>query len=208
MHFSLKHKGRELNLPRSPSVKISAGPWLNRLRFSDGAFRSSHRRASTASVDSRSSERREVLGQVRESGARWAQGGAAGVPGTNVDSGGDGSGRREAETGVRGRTVRLSLAYGIRTALAGEIWFRNGVAHRLRNELDEAEAGWRRVLSLRRPEEFRRPPLLMAPSGRGRGGARLGRWRGFFELSIVFERKKFANRTSCRGCELWRVLGG
>ncbi len=36
----------------------------------------------------------------------------------------------------------------------GELWFRKGIAHRHRNELDEAEAAWRRVLSLRRPEKF------------------------------------------------------
>ena len=36
----------------------------------------------------------------------------------------------------------------------GELWFRKGIAHRHRNELDEAEAAWRRVLGLRWPEKF------------------------------------------------------
>ncbi len=36
----------------------------------------------------------------------------------------------------------------------GELWFRKGLARRHRNEPAEAEAAWRRVLSLRRPEKF------------------------------------------------------
>ena len=76
---------------------------------------------------------------------------------------------------IPGGSVRLRLTYGMRTALAAEIWFRKGIAHRQRNELDEAEAGWRRVLGLHRPEKFTRPPVLMASSraiaaGRDRGG--------------------------------------
>ena len=35
-----------------------------------------------------------------------------------------------------------------------ELWFRKGVAHRHRAEPDEAEAAWRRILALRRPEKF------------------------------------------------------
>ena len=35
-----------------------------------------------------------------------------------------------------------------------ELWFRKGVAHRHRGEPAEAEAAWRRILTLRRPEKF------------------------------------------------------
>jgi tetratricopeptide (TPR) repeat protein len=35
-----------------------------------------------------------------------------------------------------------------------ELWFRKGIAHRHRGELDEAEGAWRRILTLRRPEKF------------------------------------------------------
>ena len=35
-----------------------------------------------------------------------------------------------------------------------ELWFRKGMAHRRRAELDEAESAWRKILTLRRPEKF------------------------------------------------------
>ena len=35
-----------------------------------------------------------------------------------------------------------------------ELWFRKAVVHRHRGESSEAEACWRRILGLRRPEQF------------------------------------------------------
>jgi Flp pilus assembly protein TadD len=82
------------------------------------------------------------------------------------------------ELGAALRTCAQGLAVDPEDA---ELWFRKGVAYRHRGESTQAEACWRRILTLRRPEQFcsvdqgiyghlTRRNLAMLATERGDGG--------------------------------------
>jgi Flp pilus assembly protein TadD len=55
------------------------------------------------------------------------------------------------DTGAALRTIAEGLSFHSEDA---ELWFRQGIVHRHRGESARAEASWRRILTLQRPEAF------------------------------------------------------